>query len=92
MARKEWVHVRLEKRTVERLRSLVEGWVRTEWEGTPYGNRCQWDTHVSVDAIVQELLKREEDHRSRSKRPRSSRSLSSPPPELERPGTGGQDG
>jgi len=64
--KKEWKLVRLEDKTVERLRLLVEGWQATEWEGMPYGDRCQWTSHVSIDAIVQILLDREMNHRKRS--------------------------
>lgn len=83
MAKKKWKLVRLEEGTVARLQALVETWVRTEWEGLPVGERCQWTEHVSIDRIVTVLLDREEAHRSRSNRPRSNKAAPSPPSELE---------
>lgn len=54
-----WKPVRLRVETVAALRALAEAWQRIGWHGIPCGVRCQWTEHVSLDAIVTELLRRE---------------------------------
>jgi hypothetical protein len=63
--KKEWRMVRLQVATVNQLRTLIEGWVRSEWTGRPTSQQHRWDSHTSIDEVIAELIRRELTIRSR---------------------------
>lgn len=72
---KEWRMVRLQVSTVESLRAIAASWIASEWTGAPTGDHGQWDgVHVSVDAVILELLRREHSIRERRKKSAVKRS------------------
>lgn len=58
--------VRVSKATRDKLKELAARWAETEREHLRQGDRCQWDCHVSLEAVIEELIRTEEEHRKRS--------------------------